>query len=88
MHFYVYSYASKLWIVESILHLSQKEIFQYVNPFTLKHYVGIKTWTFSIYNANKQATTKYDTHPNRKPTVIFIGNAVEKEDVSVPIHQL
>ena len=48
----------------------------------------LKLGLFSIYNANKQATTKYDTHPNRKPTVIFIGNAVEKEDVSVPIHQL
>ena len=53
----------------------------YVNIITLPHFI-------TIHNTNTKITTKYDTHPNRKPTVIFIGNAVEKEDVSVPIHQV
>ena len=73
-----------------ILRFSPKAISQYVIPFTMKHFVDIKTLYPFIYilNTNKTITTKYDTHPKRKPPVIFIFNPVEKEDVSVPIHQI
>ena len=47
---------------------SQKLIFHYVNPFTLKHYVDIETLpTFiSIHDTNKHITTKYILH---SPTI-------------------
>ena len=54
--------------------------FQYVNPLSLKHYVAISTIShfISIKNTNKWITTNYDTHPEKN----------EKEDISVPIHQV
>ena len=69
---------------------SPKAIFQYVIPFTLNHYVYIKTLSsfIYIYNNNNKITTKYDTHPNKKYLVIFFVNPVEKEDVIFPVHQV
>ena len=68
MHFYVSSYASKSWSITIILRLSQKAIFQYVNPFTMKPYVDINT-RISLYiqNTNKRITTKYE-HTARQET--------------------
>ena len=65
-----------------------KSYFLYVNPFTLKDYFDINTLPPFIYihNTNKKITKKYDTQTNRKPPVTFIGNHIEKDDVSVPIH--
>ena len=56
----------------------------------MKHYFDINTLHpfISIYNTNKQITTKYNTHPNKDPTMIFIGTDVKKEYVIVPIHQV
>ena len=40
--------------------------FQYVNNFSLKHYVDINPLPHFIYiqNTNKLITTKYDKHPD------------------------
>ena len=54
--------------------------FQYVNPLSLNHCVPINTMSpfISIQNSNKWITTHYDSQPDNN----------EKEDVSVPIHQV
>ena len=54
--------------------------FQYVNPLPLKHYVAINTMFpfICIHNINKSITANYDTQTKN----------IEKEDVSVPIHQV
>ena len=53
----------------------------YVNIITLPHFI-------TIHNTNTKITTKYDTHPNKNPSIILIGNQFEKEDVSVSIYQV
>ena len=90
MHLFVSSYDSKSKIVTIILCLSQKPIIQYLKPFTLKNYIDNNSLPPFIYihNTNKQITTKYNTHPNKDPTMIFIGTDVKKEYVIVPIHQV
>ena len=58
----------------------QKPKFQYVDTLSLKHYVDINTMSpfISIHNTNKWINKKNDTQLDKN----------EKEDVSVPIHQV
>ena len=56
----------------------------------MKHYVDINTLPPFIYihNTNKLITKNYDTQTENNPAMILNENYVEKEYVSVPVHQL